>query len=884
MFSMDGWVENMAGLRLADPLEAQVVLFESFKKHRNPDETLETFLPLGAALLSDYEEIIRNEKPLPLIYTELERWESTGIAFADFVTPEQMEILRRFWKHLDGDVSAFRKRFVELWKSLPAVFGDFEKQMQLAGKATSAMMYAAAARNAARPSLTSAYQAVWFAGFGQLSGAEISMIRKLSVAGKATLVWDLDALWFSTPEHEVARLFGRLGRHQVLQSSLQKSIENQHFSSLPEIEIAWCTGQEGMAAYVQNHVVKNGARPKTGLITTHTGLVPALVDNVPQGPFPYNITMGFPLQFTACFQWIGRILQWIGRSEAVDWVLLEGVFADSPQEAFAGDAYMEWQQAILYFSKEKPALNQLRQHMPASPAWLWAKRGGEWLSAFSSWQQAYIQYLTKGTLDFVTWQTIGELLQKLTHVFALLEADQQTVSLLKKLLHSTAGGMSIAIEGSQHTGIQVMGLYESRTLDFEEVLVAPAHEGKIPSAGQRNTFLSENVRHAFGLLTRRQRVEDEMYQLYRLAHRSRKITLLVSHIDDQIPSRVVEQLRYDNRFRVTETHQWFPASLPMAKSIEVQKNDFVLQQLSRFYQSETKEATATLSPSTLHDLLGCDLRFYFKKIRRLKTPPDTEGIEMSAADFGNWVHGAIQGLYKAEGMSGKMLRKQDFETMKAGWDTVQYQVWNSLSGKLATLPLDAYMIEKEIGKHMAMQFFDVMAAAIPHRWLANELVLGPAYLTENERNWVLEGRADLVLETDNHVWIIDLKTGSFETESFYRLEPDKMDKLEGKIVKKKDLFQVLLYNWLATQSPNSLWKPGRPVRSSLFYLSNPGMGLVDPFAMHQTIADNQVVFETVENILKLRLQRLADGTKPIAQTDDLNQCRYCDYASICQRN
>ena len=159
----------------------------------------------------------------------------------------------------------------------------------------------------------------------------------------------------------------------------------------------------------------------------------------------------------------------------------------------------------------------------------------------------------------------------------------------------------------------------------------------------------------------------------------------------------------------------------MPKEIFRDKNDFVLNAISKYQKIESENKVAYLSPSSIHDLLQCDLRFYFKKIEKIKEPDVILKTEMSPFDFGKWVHGTIQNLYEEVGKNGRFLQKSDFETMKSKWEVTQFLVWNALEEKASDGSLNSYYYEKEIGKVMAFRFFDFMSLQPAHRWIRNEM-------------------------------------------------------------------------------------------------------------------------------------------------------------------
>jgi hypothetical protein len=190
------------------------------------------------------------------------------------------------------------------------------------------------------------------------------------------------------------------------------------------------------------------------------------------------------------------------------------------------------------------------------------------------------------------------------------------------------------------------------------------------------------------------------------------------------------------------------------------------------------------------------------------------------------------------------------------------------------------MIEKELGKIMFMRFINFMASTEKHRWIANEKDLEKASIETSTTNWILGGRADMVLETTSQFWIIDLKTSSFTDAKEKGVNPAKPEGLKNKFLENKDLFQMIVYDWLAMKS--SFFKP-KPVRAKLFYLARPVSGFTDPLEKVNGETEIDTIFAEFERIITESLESFCDLSQPIVQTDILKHCAYCAFAPICQR-
>ncbi len=879
MLSMDGLVQEINEETIIDDISARLILYESFKKVKNSEESLESFLSLGQTLYADFEEIVRNLKPLNLIFKELSQWEETGANFADFLDDEQKELLERFWSHFnEKNLTEMKMRFIVLWRSLPGVFEDFQQKLKDKKALTSGLAYAKASSFSQNHPFISKYNSFYFVGFGQLSGSEIKLVSRLNELGKSKLNWDLRSWYLQMPDHEASRLFSGLKRIPVFAESLESVFKDED-NALPEtnFEIIRCLGLAGMAQQINLLTEKSG--PETAVIITDTGLIQALVETGSQKTFQFNVTMGFPIAYSHFAKWIQKVFVWLERKDQAYSDGLEDVLQDPFFQKMCPFAFSEWR----HFKDNvdfQYKTSVLQSKLSLSPAWLWSTEMKIWISWFSLWWKSLDEELLVSSFERAAWTSFVSVFENLEKLVQNIDGKIVTPRVVQQLFTSLLSKYPIAIKGAHNEGVQVMGLFESRLLDFKHVIIASAEEGSLPGNVSGQSFLTENLRNAFRLPSRSQKVEDEIYQFYRLSHNAEKIILLLNQSAETQPSRIVQQVRYTPGLKSSDKTQAFGHSMPLPKPIEIKKNEFIFNKLKDFQPTDTEKSKTYLSPSSLHDLLQCELRFHFKKIEKLEDPEETKSLEMNPMDFGKWVHETIQTLYAQICKTGKYLEEEDYIKMKLAWESTQYETWKSLKDKKSEGTLDDFMIEKEVGKLMAFRFFDFMTQEKSHRWIANEVDMERADLEFDGQKWTLGGRVDIVFETESETWILDLKTGAFDKPGAYHIKSDKLERLLPKILANKDLFQMLVYDWLAAKSNKMNHKNAR---SKLFYMADPKGTLVDPLELATSYNDIELIFIELETIIGSVLKAFSNPQTNIRQTDEQKYCAYCTFASICKR-
>lgn len=850
--SFDQWVGNQTPEIIISETEAILRLYRSFQSLRPNGEPISSFMTLGQTILHDWEELIRNEIPIAPVYTTLERWESTGINFSDFLDEDQKRMLRHFWDQVNDQENGVGQRMLSLWKMMPALFQHFQQQLQDEGLCTQAMAYARLAKEVAAGKLQPPGFLV-FAGFGQLTRTEIRIMRYFLQTGRAETHWDFFAHYLDEPESEISRLVGRLRRIPEFQKDIERALAQQGHPPLARFEILQCQGLAGMAQWI-SHTVNNGEHEKNhGLIALEPNLASALIDHAENIENQYNFSMGFPFIHTQEFQCI------LGKLESMEtgrsWENQTGkLFSDSIWENISIQTEPTWsaiQEPGLFFQQLTDWVKEVEECCPESP---------------------YFEQV---------WRLMSNTLSQYQDWLKLIPQSETDILLLRQFFELAAAQFHLPLEGKPDKGLQVMGLYESRLLDFETVILAPVQDNLLPGKPAQSQ-LPDNLRRAFGLLTRSQMQEDVMYQAWRLSHRAKKVVLIYDGHAEEKPSRWLYQIQFGHQFPWTRNQQQFASLLPQPAFSPISKNQRIQSLMSIFLGQEENLPTKSFSPSSLHSLLQCPLRFCFSHLLEWKMPESEPSFGMDMRDFGNWIHNSIQAVLKEVQSRKNGPFQPDFQELTALWLQRSSLIWDNMPQKEANGPISDFPIEFAVGNEMVNRFFAEISQWTDFEWLANEITFPKTPLQGDSAHYLVEGRADIVVRRSGKIFIIDLKTGKINKAKDFHFNPEKPEAMWNKARKEKDFFQMLVYEWLA-------WKNNKKApfstqnRASLFYLSNPRPEWVTPLENldNETIAHR--VFPLLETWMTEAITDMSRLDKPFDRTDDIQFCTYCDYAPICQR-
>ena len=871
---MDAFVSGLSGLQPAGFDRAAIALFHGFRKFHNPNENLSSFLPLAQVLLADFDEIVRAGRQPEEVFASLKRWEDTGSSFADFMDEEQKELMKRFSLLFTGKVSETKARFSRLWENLPAVFSYMEEVLLNENLGTSGMAYRLAEKKVLSGQLPAGHQFV-FAGFSGLSRTETSMMRHLGQTGKASFAWDILPWYSNKPGHEVNRVFSVLRKVPEFQASIQDWEKKCNTEIKPIITEVACEGLSGMGLWLQNEA-KNSNESRV-LIVSNPALVQVLAKTTDQNDaLPLHLSMGFPLAYTALARWVFRIVKWVSRENENQTELFRHLTADHYFSLLLPKANIQWRNLIE--NNHAPGLTEIKDL--DLPVWVFARNAKDWVAQFLHWLPGLRDTLSKDPLDAAGLEKLIELLRLLSRASEMAGLDFDFL-VLHQLLPSALNGYSIALERGEGPALRAMGLFESRNLDFDKVIIAPGDEGLFPQSGISQSFLPDNVRRAFGLPLKLQAVEEEAYRFYRLCHRATEVIFLTTSGDGTRRTRYLDQIEFGSDFTYKKENQSFSSAIRLAPEIKIEKLPEHLERIGQYMANESGlDTIKKLSPSSLHALLVCPLRFHYQKVLGLKEPDQYSDIEMSPLDFGNWIHESIQFLMKEVAGHRKTIKPEEYDEMAQRWDEIQHSVWKELE-KGSPGPLTMYPVEMALGKIMANRFFRLMKSHVPHRWLENEYPVPNCNIGRGEKWWNVSGRVDIILEEEFCFRVIDLKTGGFkEKDKVLLVLDDDGNPDESKMAGFKDYFQMLTYNRIVSEDPKF---KGKPVRSCLLYLSSPEPAFADPFAKLTSREEELDFFRNFENLLLDKLETLVNPDVPVLQTEDASHCTYCGFNAMCRR-
>jgi hypothetical protein len=868
------WIENKSGLQKIDSL-SEVIRLHKISTQLGRHEALDEFLPLGRTLCSDFDELDLHMVNPEWFFMQLRHLASMKVYEpAAELSPSQREYLK-FWEHFEK--LYFLSRSALLAENI----------------GTQGMMYRKVAENIIH--IAEHLKDFYFVGFDGLTKTEEVILKHFHSHNKATVFWDADSYYVHRSELEAGLFFRKYLREWKGNIQYCEPFILSHPLHVEVISVARSMGQVMAAAeIVANRLPSVDTSADTAIILTDEKLLQPLQYALPQSLSQANLTMGLPISRSLAGEFFLLLFQLHDSSERMAHrfkktkLYYKDFIALLQHPFFNIFLHSGYSNLIAADIRKRNIVFIDKSYLENSSI----AGGSEWINSLFPEQnaQAYLAVLSNFSLvlieHFKTRSSIDihlEFLLKIYDAIHSLEKILQHVSLttksIRKLLTDEFKNQRVPFEGEPAEGLQIMGLLESRCLDFENVIILSANEGLLPPNRSEKSYIPHPLRQE-ALFSYRQKEAKIAYLFYRLLHRAKRIFLLYDTEMNQVgggeKSRFILQLQYELAKQaplITVSESVYSISLPRvspACPISVDKND---QILSKLYH----HASFGISPSALAVFIHCSLQYYFRYIANLKEPDEVEE-KIESSTMGSAIHYVLEQLYQpmvgnrlsTEWLRGIIHDKErialllkkgleetiDEEALMQGKNHLQYRL---------SLKMIYSFLENELARIESGENIELQALETP---LETHVLI-------NGQTVKLKGFADRIERQHGVPTVVDYKSGYPKAMN---LKVDAIDKM----FESADLsvpFQVLIYAWIFMKMNQGV---ANSIQSGIFWLQRTNNGF-DKLTFNGDAQLNHEKLSMFEERLMQLLNKLFDRNDPFRQTEDIKRCRYCLYKGICQR-
>lgn len=904
MLTIEELVEQSASAPVADSLLQSFELYQAYreacmadgeKEEKLPD--FEQFFPIGETLLKDFREIDAYLLNIEEVCTLLYNLESIEKAF-DQLSPEQKSFLKQFWSSITNKGAA-QERFIKLWKRLPVMYRMFWDRLHQKGYTTLGLAYRQLATGQATdPGFTSGWDHIAFVGFNAFNKAEETVLKKWQETGFASLWCDVDAWYLEDTRQEAGYFLRRNFKKAGLKNELP-TLDNISKNQLPVIVTAvqGHTAQAKMISSWLEQFPAAGPVDTAAILLADENLIQPVLQSLPDNGLPVNVTMGYPLQQTAVFSFFNLFVniqadlaknRW--RTLHFEWVeqWLNHPLCDIPETNRTAILQKMVQQVLMQvpvkmLEKHTQLGNLLMLRMNADADVF--SRLRQMLQLVQQQPALQEDALMQGAI-VAAWQVV----QEAEPLFAQLKPTP-SLHLLVQVLRRHLSAITIPFEGEPLRGIQVMGLLESRGLDFKHILVLGAAEGTLPRVSTPQTFLPDGVRRAFGLPVPEFQDAIFAYTFYRLLHRCSGMQLvynaLVSDSSTGEPSRFIQQLAFETAIPFKYQYPGTMVKPTAGQVISIQKTPEILRLLNKYLDPGKQ---TSFSPSQVNTYMACRLQFFFRQIAMLKKP-EKLSEEVDPATLGSIVHEIMEELYvrvrKHQGhweISASTIRWMR-EQVPLVIEPAFRKVW--MKNKTAppfefTGLLD---VVKQVVEQYVAGFLDIDEQYTPFTVISLEVQMPQPFMIQvsgSSRKVLLNGYIDRVDKKNELYRMVDYKTGGDKT-GFHSVE--RLFERDGKKQNKAAL-QTLIYSWMF-QKQFPLKENFEPALVPLRELNKSSVDtrlkMSETKSPVTSVNIKELLLE-VEGHLRKLLEEIFDPELPFDQTADIKNCTYCDFAGICRRD
>ena len=896
--SISDLLQKLSVQKAGDPIRLVCELYKVFKEETESRETLDDFYFWGELLISDFDDVDKNMVDADKLFSNLQDLKNLMDDY-EFLDEEQEEAIRQFFQNFSIERrTELKEKFIFLWDKLGTIYHRYRENLAELGIAYEGMLY----RNVIEQLDTDRlkYDKYVFVGFNVLNKVEKEFFQKLQKAGKAMFYWDYDLFYTQRiSKHEAGEF---IKRNLIdFPNELPESYFDI-FRKPKKIRYISASTENAQARFLFSQTARMGSEKENAIVLCNEALLLPVLHSIPQDVQNVNITMGFPLAQTPVYSFINAAmeLQTNGYRPDTGRFTYEAVskILKHPYTRQLSDHATRLERELTKTNRFYPLPSELKKDDFLTILFTPQSNIRELCDYLLRLIKSIsILYRKEGEYDDIFNQLYRESIfqshLKINRLYSLIESGELSVrtDTLKRLITKVLTASNIPFHGEPAIGLQIMGVLETRNLDFRNLIMLSLNEGQLPKAGGESSFIPYNLRKAFGMTTIEHKNAVYAYYFYRLIQRAENITLLYNTSSDGLnrgeESRFMLQLLVEGPHEITREYLEAGQSPQNTLEIQIEKTPEILRRLYRAYDTAQPESVI-LSPSALNTYLDCRLRFYYRYVAGLKTP-DEVSAEIDSALFGTIFHLSAQLAYTDLTANGKMIQREDLERLLRDEIKLQGYVDQAFKQELFKVAPEekpeyngVQLINSKVIVSYLKQLLRNDLQYTPFEMVAMEkkvsekitiqTALGPLTLR-------LGGTIDRMDAKEGTLRIVDYKTGGSPKI------PANIEQLfTPSETRPNYIFQTFLYAAIMSRKQPLMVAP------ALLYIHRAASESYSPVIemgepRKPKIPVNNFAFfeDEFRERLQALLEEIFDEKEPFTQTEDIKKCAYCDFKAICKR-
>ena len=898
---------SLSPWEVGDPVKLVCELYKIFRRETQSTETLDDFYFWGEMLISDFDDADKNRVDTDKLFSNLQDLRNIMDDYT-FIDDEQEEAIRQFFQNFSIERrTALKERFISLWDVLGNIYKGFRESLASQNIAYEGMMYRHVIEHLDVDKLP--YEKYVFVGFNVLNKVEHTLFTQLKDAGKAVFYWDYDEFYMKENRQAVTHEAGEFIRRNL--RDFPSPLSGELFKNLSkpkEVHYIASSTENAQARYLPQWIRNNLTTPEkeTAVVLCNEALLQPVLHSLPAEVKHVNITMGFPLSQTPVYSFLIALLElhthgFNFKSGRYTFQSVVTLLKHPYTRQLTGQAEL-LEKELTRNNRFYPLPGELgkdefltRLFTPLSGNLNLCIRLSETLQQVAGIYQAN----TSGTEDTDAFnQLYRESLFKayttINRFRTLIEEDELTVQseTFRRLLVKVLSATNIPFHGEPAIGMQVMGVLETRNLDFRHLVLLSVNEGQLPKSGGDSSFIPYNLRKAFGMTTIEHKIAVYAYYFYRLLQRAERITLMYNTSSDGLNrgewSRFMLQFLIEWPHPITRQFLEAGQSPQGTSPITVEKTPDVMRRMQSLFDVRANPK-AKFSPSALNYYLDCPLKFYYRYVADLSAP-DEVSAEIDSATFGSIFHYAAEHIYKDLTTHGKVINKEALETLLRNEVKLQDYVDTAFKKLFFNVPQNekpeyngVQLINSAVIARYLKQLLQNDLRYAPFTFIASEMEVDEPIDIQTPKGVIksrIGGIIDRMDSKDGTLRIVDYKTGG---------DADTPPHVESLFIPDKKrsnyVFQTFLYAAIMCRK-----QPTMKIAPALLYIHR---AATETYSLVIQMGEPRKPKEAVEDFSKYEkeyrerlqglLEEIFNPEKSFTQTEIIEKCTYCDFKALCKR-
>ena len=892
---------------VGDSIKLVCDLHKSFVKCTGIDETLDHFYGWGQLLLTDFDDIDKNMADADKIFCNLK--DIHELDDLSYLTDEQRELLKRFFANFSHDQETeLKKRFLSLWSHFGDIYHDYNQRLRNQGIGYEGAIYREVAT---RKDIEFEYDTYIFVGFNLLQKVEQELFTNLKKAGKAHFYWDFDTYYMPRNNSAYTNAAGKYIAMYLEDFPNELDVCSadiyQNMRRPKDVSFVMASTENIQARYASQWLREEGrclAGRKTAVVMCDEAILAPIIQSLPPEADKVNITSGFPLGMTPIASFVSLLLDTYTSGIADKGTCYRAQYASKLlRHAYtryisdkANDVYATIKEQHLVYP-DQATLTMNGEDQGLALLFKTINIGNVHLLHHVETIIKLIGVNAKDTEDAFLQESVFRMYTIINRLEQLAANGDMDVDIntLRRLIKQLIAAATIPFHGEPVVGIQIMGVLETRNLDFKHLLLLSCNEGNMPKGVNDSSFIPYAIRKAHGLTTIDNKVAIYSYYFHRLLQRAEDITIVYNNTTDNghtgEMSRFMLQMMVDGQQKIKHYNLLADNSPIAHKPKSVSKAGSIKEKL---------DGMKSLSPSAINRYIKCPLMFFYQYVASIKEP-DCEDDVVDNRMFGNIFHKSAQLIYDdiMSHNNGRIEKAsiQKYLNTKGLLESIVDRAFNEELFKVKNSMRSPYynglhLINRKVLIEYLRQLLHSDQRTAPFEMLALEDAVYTQIAFETEDNNVRKIRIGGIIDrldrvTDartgvSTIRVVDYKTGIQATRKIKEIEEIFSDMNISQ--KHSDYYlQAILYSLIVDNS-TKYNKQKDCVSPALLFVKQASKENYDPVLEidSQKIANVREYKVEFEQHLKEVLHDIFNTNLPFTPTTDNTRCDKCAYRRICK--